>query len=194
MFVSPFRVCCYLIWFDVSCSVVAQLLCICWLVVLVAVCIFACHSCSMYLVPASAVCSTRILFVIGSQHVFKNVFARFQMCRQWFPHVFSRVFEWILLIWWPLHRALLGSLFSVFCPSCFVVRFRCWVFVFVVCRVKIFWIQSSVVAYCFSCTGFCWQRLFYMCMSCSHVFLSLWTFWISILCVSDDRSCFYFSY
>ena len=96
----------------------------------------------MYLVPASAVCSTRVLFVIGSQHVFKNVVVRFQICRQWVSHVFSRVFEWILLIW-PLQRALLGSVFVV------SILLRCVFHVYSLCVRSsscYFWIQSSVVA------------------------------------------------
>ena len=58
----------------------------------------------MYPVPASDVCSTRVLFVIASQHVFNNVFARFQICRQWCPHAFSCVVERFLLRWWPYNR------------------------------------------------------------------------------------------
>ncbi len=43
---------------------------------------------------------------------------------------------------------------------------RVWVFVIVIYYVTMFCIQSSVVAYCFSCTGFCSHQL-YICMLCS---------------------------
>ncbi len=57
----------------------------------------------VYLVPALVVCSTRVLFVIASQHVFKNVGALFRFG--------GNAVHTLKL--WLLQRALFGCVFVV---------------------------------------------------------------------------------
>ena len=82
---------------------------------------------------------------------------------------------------------LVMSVVRLLCPSCFIVCFMCWVVVFVCCCVTLRLSKSRVPLLLIVLVARGFADSVCMCMSCSQVFLSLWTFWISILCVLGDR-------